>query len=165
MSLRDPLKKMSKSDADASSRILLTDTPEETSLKIKRAVTDTIPGISYSLDSRPGVSNLVSLLAHFDKQGRSPEEIVTFLNSELGGNGRNGNRNEATAMKMLKEELARAVNEELGEVRERYVQIMSRTERDGGAYLREVVEHGGRKARQSAEETMKIVREAVELGI
>ncbi|KAM7199106.1 hypothetical protein V8F20_005924 [Naviculisporaceae sp. PSN 640] len=164
MSLRDPQKKMSKSDADASSRILLTDTPEETTLKIKRAVTDTIPGITFSPDQRPGVSNLISLLAHFDPQGRTPEELVTFLNSELR-NSNNGTVNEATAMKMLKENLAKAVNEELGEVRERYAQIMSRTERDGGAYLREVVEHGGEKARQSAEETMKIVREAVELGI
>lgn len=169
MSLRDPHKKMSKSDPDASSRILLTDSPAQTTTKIKRAITDTIPGIEYAPDIRPGVSNLISLLAHFDKQqSRSPGEIVASINADLEAaimSEHEGPISDAAPLKMLKERLAMAINDELGEVRERYAQIMSRTDKDGGAYLREVVEHGGEKARRSAEGTMDLVRGAVELGI
>lgn len=39
-SLRDPTKKMSKSDQDPKSRINLTDSPDEIRKKIKKAITD-----------------------------------------------------------------------------------------------------------------------------
>lgn len=39
-SLRDPFKKMSKSDTDSKSRVCLTDTPEEITKNFKKAVTD-----------------------------------------------------------------------------------------------------------------------------
>lgn len=39
-SLRDPHKKMSKSDVDAKSRICLTDKPDDIAKKIRKAVTD-----------------------------------------------------------------------------------------------------------------------------
>ncbi|CAH2210947.1 jg400, partial [Pararge aegeria aegeria] len=42
-SLRDPAKKMSKSDTDPKSRILLSDTDDEIRVKIKKAVTDFTP--------------------------------------------------------------------------------------------------------------------------
>ncbi|KAM7223582.1 mitochondrial tryptophan--tRNA ligase [Rhypophila decipiens] len=165
MSLRDPTKKMSKSDPDPFSRILLTDTPSETTSKINRAITDTIPHISYDPDSRPGVSNLLSLLSHFADASSTPQDVVDMINSsDEVINASEGTRN-AAAMKYLKGKLAGRINEELGEVRERYADIMGRTERDGGEYLREVVEFGGKKARESAEGTMEIVRGAVELGI
>ncbi|KAK4217329.1 mitochondrial tryptophan--tRNA ligase [Rhypophila decipiens] len=165
MSLRDPHKKMSKSDPDPSSRILLTDTPSETTTKINRAITDTIPHISYDPDSRPGVSNLLSLLSHFADASQTPQDVVDMINSfDEVTSASEGTRN-AAAMKYLKGKLAGRINDELGGVRERYAAIMGRTERDGGEYLREVVEFGGKKARESAEGTMEIVRAAVELGI
>lgn len=39
-SLRDPSKKMSKSDTDPKSRICLNDTPEDITRNLKKAVTD-----------------------------------------------------------------------------------------------------------------------------
>ncbi|KAM7187744.1 mitochondrial tryptophan--tRNA ligase [Rhypophila sp. PSN 637] len=169
MSLRDPHKKMSKSDPDPSSRILLTDTPSETTTKINRAITDTIPHISYDPDSRPGVSNLLSLLSHFDpsspSSSQTPQDVVDMINTSEEVMGASEGTRNAAAMKYLKGKLAGRINEELGEVRERYAALMGRTERDGGEYLREVVEFGGKKARESAEGTMRIVRGAVELGI
>lgn len=44
-SLRDPSKKMSKSDPDPKSRILLTDSDDVIHLKIRKAVTDFTPEV------------------------------------------------------------------------------------------------------------------------
>lgn len=48
-SLRDPTKKMSKSDTDPKSRILLSDTDDVIELKIRKAVTDFTPTVSYGV--------------------------------------------------------------------------------------------------------------------
>lgn len=45
-SLRDPTKKMSKSDTDPKSRILLTDSDDVIELKIRKAVTDFTPQVT-----------------------------------------------------------------------------------------------------------------------
>ena len=94
MSLKTPLTKMSKSDADPASRILLTDTASETSLKIKRAVTDSTNSITYDPSARPGVANLLRLLSHFDTAQRTPEQLA----GELGSDG--------ASLKVLKERVA-----------------------------------------------------------
>lgn len=60
-SLRDPLKKMSKSDPDANSRIELTDPAEIIEKKIKKSVTDSMRLISYDPKARPGLSTLIDL--------------------------------------------------------------------------------------------------------
>ena len=57
------------------------------------------------------------------------------------------------------------INDEMEGIRERYREILSKDGEDGGADLRGVVEMGGEKARRSAEGTMEVVREAVELGV
>jgi tryptophanyl-tRNA synthetase len=61
MSLRDPTKKMSKSDKSALSRIELTDTADEIRKKVCKATTDAVGGIYYDRDERPGVSNLLDI--------------------------------------------------------------------------------------------------------
>lgn len=63
MSLSDPTKKMSKSDP--SGAILLTDTPEMISAKLRRAVTDSEASIAYDPIAKPGVSNLLTIYAAF----------------------------------------------------------------------------------------------------
>ncbi|PPQ78363.1 hypothetical protein CVT25_011646 [Psilocybe cyanescens] len=63
LSLKDPSSKMSKSAPDASSRIMLTDSGAQIERKIKGAVTDSIQGITYDPVNRPGISNLLTLLA------------------------------------------------------------------------------------------------------
>lgn len=60
-SLRDPSKKMSKSDKDNKSRIEITDSADEIIKKIKRAVTDFESKVYYDADNRPGVSNLIGI--------------------------------------------------------------------------------------------------------
>mmetsp|Transcript_22008 Transcript_22008/g.43255 ORF Transcript_22008/g.43255 Transcript_22008/m.43255 type:complete len:397 (+) Transcript_22008:182-1372(+) len=65
MSLRNPMSKMSKSDPVANSRINLTDTKDEISTKIRRAVTDNMGSISRNdrRSDRPAVINLLTILA------------------------------------------------------------------------------------------------------
>ena len=61
--MRDPTTKMSKSHPNLNSRILLTDTDTDIQKKIKSAVTDNIKSICYDPENRPGVSNLLAILA------------------------------------------------------------------------------------------------------
>lgn len=61
--LVDPTKKMSKSDVDDKSKILLIDSPELASKKIISATTDSVGCINFDWDNQPGVSNLLQILA------------------------------------------------------------------------------------------------------
>ena len=63
MSLKDGLKKMSKSDPSDLSRINLTDTKDEIINKIKKAKTDTLPLPSTvdELNNRPEAKNLIGI--------------------------------------------------------------------------------------------------------
>ena len=63
MSLRDGRSKMSKSDASENSRINLTDDAETIQHKIRRAKTDSEPGMSYDPENRPEATNLLGIYA------------------------------------------------------------------------------------------------------
>lgn len=60
MSLQEPEKKMSKSDTNVNSFILMTDDPDTILRKCKRAVTDS-EGTVRAGDDKPGVTNLMSI--------------------------------------------------------------------------------------------------------
>jgi|ERR1700752_208764 len=59
-SLSDPLKKMSKSDEDPNSRIMLMDDADTIRRKFKRAVTDSGTEIRFD-ETRPGIYNLLEI--------------------------------------------------------------------------------------------------------
>ena len=73
MSLQDPGSKMSKSDENANSYILLLDPPETIMRKFKRAVTDSEAVIRYDVKNKPGVSNLMSIYSSVT--GKTLEQI------------------------------------------------------------------------------------------
>ncbi|KAH8889539.1 tryptophanyl-tRNA synthetase [Thozetella sp. PMI_491] len=145
MSLQDPLQKMSKSDPNPRATIMLTDTPEQINTKIKVALTDSLGPVSEDLTGRPGVSNLVDLLSYFDVEGRSNQQ----LSQELAG----------VSLKELKAQVSAAVATGMSGIRERYLEFLAKDK-----YLDEALDHGTARAKESAEETMRIVRSAVELG-
>lgn len=64
MSLQEPTKKMSKSDANANSYIALSDEPDVIRRKIKRAVTDSDARVAASPE-KPAVTNLMQIYAIF----------------------------------------------------------------------------------------------------
>jgi tryptophanyl-tRNA synthetase len=80
LDLQDPTAKMSKSLPEAGSISLLDDVAVTTK-KIKRAVTDTETEIRFDPDTKPGVSNLLTILSAVTG---TP---ITALESELSGQG------------------------------------------------------------------------------
>ncbi len=61
--LRNPLKKMSKSDATGKGVIFLTDKPDEIYEKITKATTDNIGVVKYDKINQPGISNLLEIMS------------------------------------------------------------------------------------------------------
>ena len=80
MSLQDPTKKMSKSDDNPNSYILIMDPPEVIRKKISRAVTDSIGVVNYT-DEQPGVKNLLDILISI--KGYTKDELV-YLYKDKG---------------------------------------------------------------------------------
>jgi tryptophanyl-tRNA synthetase len=90
-SLRNPEKKMSKSVSDPSGTIMLSDSPEEAAKKIMRAETDSFGEIRYDFNERPGVSNLLQMLALLS--GKPQADV----NAEWEGKDRYGDLKKAVA--------------------------------------------------------------------
>jgi tryptophanyl-tRNA synthetase len=138
---------MSKSDPKPKSRLLITDSREAIHAKLKSALTDSIEGVSYDREARPGVSNLVDLIFHFDQAGAaSPEELALYLKD--------------LSMRALKEKAADTIDRSITPVRERYKELMSGDQKELVAHA----EHGAQKAEVIAESTMQRIRTAMGMG-
>jgi len=74
MDLQHPERKMSKSVSSPLGTIQVLDEPAELERKIKRAVTDTDGEVRYDPEAKPGLSNLLELLAV--ATDRSPAEVA-----------------------------------------------------------------------------------------
>jgi len=74
MSLKDPTSKMSKSDEDPNTRVLLLDEPDTIRNRFKAAVTDSEREVHYDREKKPGVSNLLDILSLFTR--RSIDDLV-----------------------------------------------------------------------------------------
>jgi len=74
MDLQDPTRKMSKSEGSSAGTILLLDGPASVTKKVKRAVTDTETEVRFDPREKPGVSNLLSILAACTDQ--KPEAVA-----------------------------------------------------------------------------------------
>ena len=79
--LQNPLSKMSKSAASDSGVVWMLDEPSKTAKKFKSAVTDDDREIRFDRDSKPGVSNLLTILSAFTG------ETVPALTESLVGKG------------------------------------------------------------------------------
>ncbi|KIW26760.1 tryptophan-tRNA ligase [Cladophialophora immunda] len=145
MSLKRPEQKMSKSDPDPKSRILVTDSPDEIHAKLRGAVTDSEPGISFNPERRPGVSNLVEILRHVTESRESSEYIAKD--------------NENVSMRAFKEMIADEIISALRGVRDNFLTLMD----SGNDRLREEIEWGGAKARRKARMTLDEVQQALGL--
>ncbi|HUR22553.1 MAG TPA: tryptophan--tRNA ligase [Acidimicrobiales bacterium] len=138
MDLQAPASKMSKSSDSPQGTLLILDEPEVIARKIKRAVTDTEAEVRYDPENKPGVSNLLTILAA--ATGRSLAEVA-------GGYTQYG---------PLKADTADAVVELLAPVRARYLEL------DGKA-IAAVLAEGAGKAGSVASVTLARAKEAVGL--
>ena len=141
MSLQNPQAKMSKSDPDPDSRVNLLDEPDVIRKKFKGSVTDSERTVRYDWDEKPGVSNLLELLAF--STGRSLPELEQEYAE--AGYGR------------LKEAVAEAVVERLTPIRTKFKAM------DDDDVSR-MMQKGALDARARAEGTMVTVRRAVGLA-
>ena len=147
MSLKEPTVKMSKSHADPRSRILISDSTEEIAMKIRLALTDSLPGITYEPEKRPGIANLLSIMSYLDNQRRSCEELAQL--------------HKDVSMREFKDEVVRTIVRALGGIREQYTHLIKDTQSD---HLEYVARNGALSARKVAERTMLTIRRAVGLS-
>ncbi|XP_042283171.1 tryptophan--tRNA ligase, mitochondrial isoform X1 [Thunnus maccoyii] len=139
-SLRDPSAKMSKSDPQTMATITITDSPDDIALKVRRAVTDFTSGVTFDPETRPGVSNLVTI--HAAMAMISVEEAV----SEARGL-------DTGAYKKL---VAEAVIQRLTPIREEIERL-----RSDRAHLERVLAQGTQRARELAAPVLREVRQRV----
>ncbi|MFE1902864.1 tryptophan--tRNA ligase [Streptomyces gardneri] len=124
MDLQDPTSKMGKSHANGTGIVYLLDDAETVRRKIMRAVTDSGRDVEYDRESRPGVANLLDLLAA--ATDGNPEALAGVYQS-YGA---------------LKKDTADAVVELLRPLRERHAELAA----DQG-HVDQVLRDGAERAR------------------
>ncbi|MGI6366440.1 MAG: tryptophan--tRNA ligase [Bacillota bacterium] len=141
MALDDPTAKMSKSSPSPGSYISMLDTPDVITKKLKRAVTDGGSEIRFDPEAKPGVSNLLSILAACTGKG------LQELEAEFAGKGYGH----------LKLAAAEAVVAELEPVQKRFREIME------SGVLDDALDRGARRAKKLAAATLFRVQQAMGL--
>jgi tryptophanyl-tRNA synthetase len=144
MSLRNGLKKMSKSDPSENSRINMTDGPDEIARKIKKATSDNelLPGDSKNLTSRPEASNLLGIYAALS------DEKINVVCIEFEGQ-------QFSTFKRALIDLAIAVLGPIGDEMGRLVADPS--------YIDSVLKNGSERAKMMAKPVLEEVYDAVGL--
>ncbi len=84
MSLRSPTSKMSKSDPSEASRIHLTDNDDAIIQKIRKATTDSTASISYDIENRPGISNLIDMVVALENTQVKREHTRSLIFTTQG---------------------------------------------------------------------------------
>ena len=134
MGLDDPTKKMSKSASSEYNYITLMDEPDMIRKKIRKAVTDSGSGITYS-DDRPALQNLINIYALLSK--KSVEEIEQKYEGKGFGN--------------FKSDLAEVVVEFLMPFQQRVDSISDEE-------IKAILESGARVANEQAAQKMREVK-------
>jgi tryptophanyl-tRNA synthetase len=133
MDLQEPTKKMSTSGGTLQGTVYVLDPPDVLAKKFKTAVTDSGREIAYDPDGKPGVSNLIEILAV------ASDRAIPEVEAAYAGRGYGD----------LKGDTAEAVIELFRPVQERYAELRA----DEGE-LRRVLEVGAAKAREVSAPTL-----------
>ena len=137
---------MSKSEINNRGRIDLTDTPEQINNKIKKAVTDSIPHLTFEPKERAGIANLINIFSSIT--GDSPDKIVQKYSDKQ------------PFTKYLKADLSDYLTKDL----ESFRQEFQRLGNDRG-YVRSVLDDGWKRASSKAKENMIVIKECLGLNI
>ncbi|MBM7833097.1 tryptophan--tRNA ligase [Clostridium sardiniense] len=139
MNLQEPTKKMSKSDDNLNSFILIMDPPDVIRKKISRAVTDSLGIVNYT-DDQPGVKNLLNILSAITE--KSPETLV----KEYEGKG----------YAELKADVAEALVNELAPIQAKVNELL----KDKKA-LEAIYKEGASKASYIANKTLRKMQKKI----
>lgn len=142
MSLQDPTSKMSKSDPNPNGVISVLDSADDIARKIKRSVTDSGSEIVFDPENKPGVSNLLTILA--SAEGKTVEEEAKAFEGKMYGH--------------LKVACAEAVVEMLRPFREKYDAYLS-----DEAGLLAIAADGRERAQAIAAKTLADVKRKIGL--
>jgi len=142
MSLQDPTKKMSKSDANQKAFISMLDDLKQVEKKIKSAVTDSDGIVKYDKENKPGISNLLTIYSVCSG------ESISVLEKKYEGKGYGE----------FKSDLAKVVVDFLTPIQEKYNQLINSPELD------EILDEGARKANLVANKMLKKMERAMGLG-
>ncbi|MDQ6797022.1 MAG: tryptophan--tRNA ligase [Actinomycetota bacterium] len=140
MDLQNPGTKMSKTAESPKGMIMALDDPDTIERKLRRAVTDPGSTVRFDPEHKPGVSNLIQILAA--ATNRVPEDVG----------------DEYDQYGTLKADTAAAVIELLRPLRERYADLAA----DPGA-VEMVLAQGAAKARAVAADTLARAQDAIGL--
>ncbi|MDR9796431.1 tryptophan--tRNA ligase [Aeribacillus pallidus] len=142
MSLQDPTKKMSKSDANEKSFISLLDDPKKIEKKIKSAVTDSDGVVRYDKENKPGISNLLSIYSIL--AGVSIADLETKYEGKGYGE--------------FKADLTEVVINTLKPIQEKYYELIDSDELD------DILDRGREEANKVASKMLKKMENAMGLG-
>jgi tryptophanyl-tRNA synthetase len=138
MDLQEPTAKMSKSRSSPQGKVLVLEDLGSVAKKIRRAVTDAEAEVRFDPVAKPGVSNLLSLLAV--ATGGEPADLAARY----------------TQYGPLKSDTADAVVELLRPVQARYAELLA-----DPATVEAVLSEGGERARELAEVTLARAQRAM----
>ena len=138
MDLLNPTSKMSKSGDDDSGVIYLLDDPAKIEKKFKRAVTDSETEVTFDRERKPGVSNLLEILAA--ATGTTPQKAAEIY----------------TRYGDLKAASAQAVIAMLEPIQTRYFELLN----DQGELMR-LLHKGNARAKEVASTTLSRAQQAI----
>ena len=142
MSLKDGVKKMSKSDPSDLSRINLTDEKDDIYNKVKRAKTDAMPMPTEIKDlvARPEAENLLGIYSSLRNQ-KLEDSIKEFNGKQFSE---------------FKEKLSEVLIEKIGPISKEVKRLLNDEK-----YLDEILLQGSEKADQIASKKIKEIKELV----
>jgi tryptophanyl-tRNA synthetase len=138
--LQDPTAKMSKSASSPAGIIEMLDDPRVSAKKIRSAVTDSGSEVTFDVENKPGVSNLLTIYSALT--GRA----ISSIEEAYAGRGYGD----------LKKDLAEVVVDFVTPFRERTLELL-----DDQAYLTDVLARGAEQASVVAEATLRDVYQRV----
>ena len=140
--LKDPTKKMSKSEENPAGVISMFDTPEDIEKKILKATTDSDNEIKFDEENKPGISNLLNIVSVIT------DTDIKTLEEKYKGYGYGD----------FKKEVASIVSSHIKEIQDRYNSIINDNNK-----LDEILDNGIKKSRELAKEKLDLMKK--ELGI
>jgi tryptophanyl-tRNA synthetase len=143
MGLDDPSKKMSKSNPNKHSYILMLDTPDDIRRKISKAVTDSEGIVRFDWEKKPSVSNLIEIYSVFS------DETIDIIEK----------RYEGLRYGDFKKDLAEVIINKLKPLQDSYYDLINSSELD------QIIRDGALKANEEANKTMLEVQRAIGLVV
>ena len=134
--LKDPSKKMSKSEENPQGVISLFDSPEDIKKKIMRATTDSDNQIKFDEENKPGISNLLNIASVLSK---TP---ISDIEKEFEGKGYGD----------FKKYVAQVTADHIEKIQKRYNQLINSDE------LEKILDAGKEKTRKIAKEKYELMK-------